>query len=228
MFLIATVIWRHLRAPPPPAPEPGLRRDRRRVRARVGAPWLRRAAHRPVLPRRRPHPRRLHRHRSRERPHHAPDQTRRLRRGQLLTPQVLFFGLALTPATLLGTWVGKKIVTTISDRIFVILVESASSPPAPPSSSASKQHPDAPNAAPPCRCCSPLEPCPAPAGESPASGCRPWLDSSPRSNRTRISAGSSPHTEVSSLSALWPGVWPLTGSGRIGGTSPGRLSAWLG
>ena len=43
--------------------------------------------------------------------------------GQLLTPQVLLFGLALTPATLLGAWVGKKIVTTISDRIFVILVE---------------------------------------------------------------------------------------------------------
>lgn len=43
--------------------------------------------------------------------------------GQLLTPEVLMFGLALTPATLLGARVGRKIVTTISDRIFVIVVE---------------------------------------------------------------------------------------------------------
>ena len=43
--------------------------------------------------------------------------------GQLLTTQVLAFGLALTPATLLGTWVGKKIVNKISDQVFVIAVE---------------------------------------------------------------------------------------------------------
>ncbi len=43
--------------------------------------------------------------------------------GQLLTQQVVVFGLALTPATLFGTWVGKKIVNKVSDRVFVILVE---------------------------------------------------------------------------------------------------------
>jgi len=39
--------------------------------------------------------------------------------GELLTGQVLLYGAALTPATLLGAWVGKKIV----GRIFVLLVE---------------------------------------------------------------------------------------------------------
>jgi uncharacterized membrane protein YfcA len=43
--------------------------------------------------------------------------------GDLLTAQVLLFGIALTPATLLGAWTGKKIVGRISDRIFVLLVE---------------------------------------------------------------------------------------------------------
>lgn len=43
--------------------------------------------------------------------------------GELLTTQVLLYGIALTPATLLGAWAGKKIVGRISDRIFVILVE---------------------------------------------------------------------------------------------------------
>jgi uncharacterized protein len=43
--------------------------------------------------------------------------------GELLTAQVLLFGIALTPATLLGAWTGKKIVGRISDRIFVLLVE---------------------------------------------------------------------------------------------------------
>jgi uncharacterized membrane protein YfcA len=36
---------------------------------------------------------------------------------------VLLYGAALTPATLAGAWVGKKIVGRISDRVFVILVE---------------------------------------------------------------------------------------------------------
>jgi len=43
--------------------------------------------------------------------------------GELLTAQVLLFGIALTPASLLGTWAGKKIVGCISDHLFVLLVE---------------------------------------------------------------------------------------------------------
>lgn len=43
--------------------------------------------------------------------------------GDLLTGQVLLCGAALTPATLLGAWAGKKIVGRISDRVFVLLVE---------------------------------------------------------------------------------------------------------
>ncbi|MEV4655162.1 sulfite exporter TauE/SafE family protein [Micromonospora sp. NPDC049301] len=43
--------------------------------------------------------------------------------GDLLTGRVLLFGVALTPATLAGTWVGKAIVGRISDRLFVLLVE---------------------------------------------------------------------------------------------------------
>jgi uncharacterized membrane protein YfcA len=43
--------------------------------------------------------------------------------GDLLTGRVLFFGVALTPATLAGSWAGKRIVGRISDRVFVILVE---------------------------------------------------------------------------------------------------------
>src|SRR3954454_17399896 len=43
--------------------------------------------------------------------------------GDLLTGQVLLFGIALTPAALLGAWTGKKIVGRISDRLFVLLVE---------------------------------------------------------------------------------------------------------
>ncbi|TQJ12467.1 sulfite exporter TauE/SafE family protein [Kribbella jejuensis] len=43
--------------------------------------------------------------------------------GDLLTRQVLLYGVALTPATLAGTWAGKRIVGRISDRVFVILVE---------------------------------------------------------------------------------------------------------
>ncbi len=43
--------------------------------------------------------------------------------GSLLTTQVLLFGVALTPATLGGAWVGRKIVGRLSDRVFVVLVE---------------------------------------------------------------------------------------------------------
>jgi hypothetical protein len=43
--------------------------------------------------------------------------------GDLLTKQVLLYGLALTPATLAGAWTGRKVVGRISDRAFVILVE---------------------------------------------------------------------------------------------------------
>jgi uncharacterized membrane protein YfcA len=43
--------------------------------------------------------------------------------GDLLTSEVLLFGTALTPATLLGAWTGKKIVGHIIDRVFVLLVE---------------------------------------------------------------------------------------------------------
>ena len=43
--------------------------------------------------------------------------------GDLLTSRVVLYGLVLTPATLAGTWTGKKIVGRISDRVFVVLVE---------------------------------------------------------------------------------------------------------
>jgi uncharacterized membrane protein YfcA len=43
--------------------------------------------------------------------------------GDLLTIRVLLYGAALTPTTLLGAWVGRKIVGHISDRVFVLLVE---------------------------------------------------------------------------------------------------------
>ncbi|MEV4510704.1 sulfite exporter TauE/SafE family protein [Dactylosporangium sp. NPDC049525] len=43
--------------------------------------------------------------------------------GALLTREVLLYGVALTPAALLGAWVGKKLVGRISDTVFVILVE---------------------------------------------------------------------------------------------------------
>jgi uncharacterized membrane protein YfcA len=43
--------------------------------------------------------------------------------GQLVTGQVLLYGAALTPATLAGAWLGKRIVGRISDRLFVTLVE---------------------------------------------------------------------------------------------------------
>jgi uncharacterized membrane protein YfcA len=43
--------------------------------------------------------------------------------GELLTTQVLAYGAALTPATIAGTWVGRRVVDRISDRIFVFIVE---------------------------------------------------------------------------------------------------------
>jgi uncharacterized membrane protein YfcA len=43
--------------------------------------------------------------------------------GDLLTNRVLLFGIALTPATLLGAWTGKKILGHITDQFFVLLVE---------------------------------------------------------------------------------------------------------
>lgn len=41
----------------------------------------------------------------------------------LLTRDVVLLGAALTPATLAGAWVGRRIVGRISDRVFVLLVE---------------------------------------------------------------------------------------------------------
>lgn len=43
--------------------------------------------------------------------------------GDLLTAQVLLYGAVLTPATLLGAWVGKKIVGHLNDRVFILLIE---------------------------------------------------------------------------------------------------------
>lgn len=43
--------------------------------------------------------------------------------GNMLTSTVLLFGVALTPATVAGAWVGKRIVGRINDRVFVVLVE---------------------------------------------------------------------------------------------------------
>ncbi|SBT41545.1 sulfite exporter TauE/SafE family protein [Micromonospora auratinigra] len=41
----------------------------------------------------------------------------------LLSGRVLLLGAALTPATLAGAWVGRRVVGRISDRAFVALVE---------------------------------------------------------------------------------------------------------
>lgn len=43
--------------------------------------------------------------------------------GALLTTKVLTYGLALTPASLAGAWTGKRLLTRVSDRLFVRLVE---------------------------------------------------------------------------------------------------------
>lgn len=41
----------------------------------------------------------------------------------LLTGRVLLYGVALTPATLAGAWLGRTVVDRISDRVFVLVVE---------------------------------------------------------------------------------------------------------
>ena len=46
--------------------------------------------------------------------------------SNLLTTEVLVLGAAMTPATLAGAWVGKRIVARISDRVFVAWSRSAS------------------------------------------------------------------------------------------------------
>jgi uncharacterized membrane protein YfcA len=43
--------------------------------------------------------------------------------GDLLSYRVLLYGAALTPATLAGAWLGKRIVGRITERTFVIGVE---------------------------------------------------------------------------------------------------------
>ncbi|MFC4149788.1 sulfite exporter TauE/SafE family protein [Micromonospora mangrovi] len=43
--------------------------------------------------------------------------------GGLVTRDVVLLGAALTPATLAGAWVGRRIVGRLSDRLFVLLVE---------------------------------------------------------------------------------------------------------
>jgi uncharacterized membrane protein YfcA len=43
--------------------------------------------------------------------------------SELITARVLLLGAAMTPATLAGAWVGKRVVARISDRVFVLLVE---------------------------------------------------------------------------------------------------------
>ncbi|TCC47433.1 sulfite exporter TauE/SafE family protein [Kribbella capetownensis] len=43
--------------------------------------------------------------------------------GDVLTRQVVLYGLALTPATLLGAWTGKNLLGRITDRVFVTIVE---------------------------------------------------------------------------------------------------------
>jgi uncharacterized protein len=40
--------------------------------------------------------------------------------NDLLTDRVLLHGAALTPATLTGAWVGKKVVERINDRVFPV------------------------------------------------------------------------------------------------------------
>ena len=43
--------------------------------------------------------------------------------GGLLVPGVLWLGLALVPSTIAGTWIGKRAVHRIDERVFVIIVE---------------------------------------------------------------------------------------------------------
>lgn len=43
--------------------------------------------------------------------------------GDLLTSQVLVLGAALAPSTMLGAWVGKKLVHRLTEGIFIALVD---------------------------------------------------------------------------------------------------------
>ena len=43
--------------------------------------------------------------------------------GDLVTTTVLVYGVALTPATLAGAWVGRRLVGRMSDELFVRVVE---------------------------------------------------------------------------------------------------------
>lgn len=43
--------------------------------------------------------------------------------GHLLTVEVLVYGAVLTPATVAGAWLGRRIVDRVSERLFVYLVE---------------------------------------------------------------------------------------------------------
>ncbi|HZM80414.1 MAG TPA: sulfite exporter TauE/SafE family protein [Candidatus Limnocylindrales bacterium] len=41
----------------------------------------------------------------------------------LLSPVIVLYGVLLTPATVAGAWVGKKVVDRLDDKVFVLLVE---------------------------------------------------------------------------------------------------------
>jgi uncharacterized membrane protein YfcA len=43
--------------------------------------------------------------------------------GDLLTGRIVLYGAALTPVIMVGAWTGRRIVASISDRVFVALVE---------------------------------------------------------------------------------------------------------
>ena len=43
--------------------------------------------------------------------------------GDLLTGRIVLYGAALTPVIMAGAWTGRRIVASISDRVFVALVE---------------------------------------------------------------------------------------------------------
>ncbi|MBC3763503.1 sulfite exporter TauE/SafE family protein [Quadrisphaera oryzae] len=45
--------------------------------------------------------------------------------GDLLTSRVLLLGLVLSPASLAGAWVGRRVVGPLSERAFVVVVEVA-------------------------------------------------------------------------------------------------------
>jgi uncharacterized membrane protein YfcA len=45
------------------------------------------------------------------------------RATDLLSSRVLLLGLALTPTTVLGAWLGKRVADRLSPQVFVALVE---------------------------------------------------------------------------------------------------------